>query len=425
MAAPKLLDALPQLVGEGLISAEQADRIHTRYATDAAQGSNRMLLVFAVLGTLLVGLGIILIIAHNWDDLPRTSRTILAFVPVVLGQVLVWFALERKNGNASWREGSGVLLACGLFACVALISQIYHIDGELDGYLLTCSLLILPLLYFPGSLIVTMIYLAAIIWYGWLVRFDHGSAQPWLMIPLIAAVVPAYLRWAKSNGAGISFWWFSLFMALGVGITSQLLYTNWEVVHVLGLVAMASAFTLVPWIHPRRVLRTWPWVLVGGATMLITFCIFSFRNVWKGVERFGDTGSDTAIILILSAIGSVAYVLSIRRRKPFEGWPYPEGWWLFLLCYGIGQFSPIAATILMNLTLLALGVFTMKHGIERDSLQRMNLGLIILSTTILMRFFDTDMSFVLRGLVFIAIGCGFLYMNVRMVRKRDRDRHET
>ncbi|MBK7384950.1 MAG: DUF2157 domain-containing protein [Flavobacteriales bacterium] len=424
MAAPKLLDVLPHLVGEGLISSEQADRIRARYATDTDQGSNRMLLVFAILGSLLVGLGIILIIAHNWDDLPRVARTIIAFLPVLLGQVLVWFALERRNGNASWREGSGVLLACGLFACVALISQIYHIDGELDGYLLTCSLLILPLLYLPGSLIVTLIYLATIVWYGWLVRFDHGADHPWLMIPLIAAAVPVYLRWAKSNGVGISFWWFSLFMALGVGITSQLFYTDWEVVHVLGLVAMASAFTLVPWIHPRRVMRTWPWVLVGGATMLITFCIFSFRNVWKGVERFSDTGSDTAIILILSAIGSVAYVLSIRRRKPFEGWPYPEGWWLFLLCYGIGQFSPIAATILMNLTLLALGVFTMKHGIERDSLQRMNLGLIILSTTILMRFFDTDMSFVLRGLVFIAIGCGFLYMNVRMVRKRDRDRHE-
>jgi hypothetical protein len=62
-----------------------------------------------------------------------------------------------------------------------------------------------------------------------------------------------------------------------------------------------------------------------------------------------------------------------------------------------------------------------RHGIEQGSLKRMNLGLAVLSLTILMRFFDTDLSFVLRGLVFIAIGAGFLYMNMRLVRQRQRD----
>jgi hypothetical protein len=65
-----------------------------------------------------------------------------------------------------------------------------------------------------------------------------------------------------------------------------------------------------------------------------------------------------------------------------------------------------------------------KHGIESDSLRRMNAGLATLSLTILLRFFDTDLSFVLRGLVFIAIGAGFLYMNLRMVRRRQQERHE-
>ena len=34
-------------------------------------------------------MGIILIIAHNWDDLSRPLRTLLAFAPVLLGQGLV------------------------------------------------------------------------------------------------------------------------------------------------------------------------------------------------------------------------------------------------------------------------------------------------------------------------------------------------
>jgi len=85
-----------------------------------------------------------------------------------------------------------------------------------------------------------------------------------------------------------------------------------------------------------------------------------------------------------------------------------------------GLASPAIAVMLINLALLAMGVVTVRQGIERGSLRRMNLGLAVLSQTILLRFFDTDLSFVVRGLVFIAIGVGFLYMNLRLVRQRQR-----
>ena len=422
-----LLKELPRLVSDGLISAEQGERIRARYAGDPDRSGNRMLLVFAVLGSLLVGLGIILIIAHNWDDLPRLARTVLAFVPVLLGQGLVWYTLQRKPDVAAWREGSAVLLACGLCACVALISQIYHISGDLTGYLLTCSLLVLPLLYLPGSFIVALGYLAMITWYGCSVRFEHWSAhdRPWLLILLLGAAVPFYLRQAKVNGTGVAFWWQSLFMALATGMTTQLFHTDWEMEHALGTMAIAAAFTLVPWLHAGRELRTWPWVLVGGATTLVLFFTFSFRPMWSDAFHYDRSGlvRDLVSIGALVLIGSAAYLLSLRRRKPFERWPYPEAWWLFLLCYGVGVVSPAFAAILVNLALLTLGVITVKLGIEHDSLRRMNLGLAILSITIMMRFFDTDLSFVLRGLVFIAIGAGFLYLNLRMVQQRKRDRH--
>lgn len=423
MSEPKITEGLPQLVRDGLITADQAERIKARYALGSEQGSNRMLLVFAILGSLLVGLGIILIIAHNWDDLPRVARTTLAFVPVLLGHGLVLYTLLRKRDVVAWREGSALLLACGLCACVALISQIYHIGGNLEGYLFTCSLLVLPLLYLPGSFMVALGYLAMITWYAGTVRFEHyGSTdRPWYFILLLAAAVPYYIGEARRNGSGIAFWWLSLFMALSVGLGSQLFHTDWEQHHVLGLMALAGAYTLVPWLHRGRELRTWPWVFVGGATVLVTLCVFSFRMVWGDITYARH--EDWPVILAFVAIGCVAYALSLRSRKPFERWPYPEGWWFFLACYVVGIYSPALAAVLVNIALLVLGVITVKHGIEHDSLKRMNLGMAILSVTILMRFFDSDLSFVLRGLVFIAIGCGFLFMNLRMVRQRERQRH--
>ncbi len=132
-------------------------------------------------------------------------------------------------------------------------------------------------------------------------------------------------------------------------------------------------------------------------------------------------GEDVVPLSLVLATGAAIYAITAQRRRLLERWPYPEGFLLFVVAFVVALVSPAAAAILMNLALLGMGVVTVRHGIEQGSLKRMNLGLAVLSLTILLRFFDTDLSFVVRGLVFIAIGAGFLYMNLRLVRQRQRD----
>jgi len=36
------------------------------------------------------------------------------------------------------------------------------------------------------------------------------------------------------------------------------------------------------------------------------------------------------------------------------------------------------------------------------------------------RFFDTNISFVLRGLMFVAVGAGFFFANSRLIKKRQQ-----
>ncbi|MBK9512076.1 MAG: DUF2157 domain-containing protein [Flavobacteriales bacterium] len=425
MRDPRLSEALPELLHEGVLEPEQAERIRRHYGLDGARSGSAMLLVLSIIGSVLVGLGIILIVAHNWDDLPRAARTALAFVPVLLGLSLVAVSLFRNAENVAWREGSALLLASGIMASVALISQIYHIHGELQGYLLFCSVLILPLLYLPGSIVVTLGFLAMVLWQGVSVRTEHwgGDAFPWAMLGLLAASVPAYLTHARSHGQSIGFWWHSLFMAIGTGVGANLFYSDWELAHVTVLLAMGSAYTLVPWLFPDPKLHTWPWALVGGATVLIILFGFSFRPVWEELLRADQQGfkKDVLPLSLLAVAVLTVFVLAHRRRTLFERWPYPEGLGLFLICLGVSLASPAWAAILVNLSLLAVGVVTIRLGITTRSLKRMNLGLAVVSLTILMRFFDTDLSFVLRGLVFIAVGLGFLYMNLRMLREQKRD----
>ena len=43
---------------------------------------------------------------------------------------------------------------------------------------------------------------------------------------------------------------------------------------------------------------------------------------------------------------------------------------------------------------------------------------LILSALVLCRFFDSDLGFVLRGVVFIALGAGFLFTNFALLRRK-------
>src|SRR5258708_7163793 len=92
-----LLKDLPELIQAGIISEETADNIKRFYDKKAGTGTNRMMLVFAILGAVLTGLGIILIIAHNWDELTKPAKTVVSFLPLLLAQGVAFYALYKKS----------------------------------------------------------------------------------------------------------------------------------------------------------------------------------------------------------------------------------------------------------------------------------------------------------------------------------------
>ena len=75
----KLIKELPELIENKVISKEVALSIEQYYHSKQNNSPNKLFMVFGVLGSILVGLGIILILAHNWDDFTRSTKTIFAF----------------------------------------------------------------------------------------------------------------------------------------------------------------------------------------------------------------------------------------------------------------------------------------------------------------------------------------------------------
>lgn len=92
-----LLNDLQELINAGIITSDSADRIRQYYQNKKEPPNTRFNIVLAILGSLLVSLGIVLLVAHNWDEMPRDVQTIFAFLPLALGQGLCVFTLLKKK----------------------------------------------------------------------------------------------------------------------------------------------------------------------------------------------------------------------------------------------------------------------------------------------------------------------------------------
>ena len=81
-----------------------------------------------------------------------------------------------------------------------------------------------------------------------------------------------------------------------------------------------------------------------------------------------------------------------------------------------------AAAGLFDVYLLAIGLWLLITGIRIPRQGQMNVGLLVISALIVARFFDTDLDFLLRGLMFIGLGIAFLVTNVVMIRRKGASR---
>ena len=88
------------------------------------------------------------------------------------------------------------------------------------------------------------------------------------------------------------------------------------------------------------------------------------------------------------------------------------------MLFFFGFSSETIPTILVNALLFVLGLITIKIGADRFHFGVLNYGLFIITSLVVCRFFDTNMSFVVRGLLFVAVGFGFFITNYWMLKKQ-------
>ena len=192
-----LRSQLPELVASGVISSENAQAIEHHYEQDQPR-SNFAFILLAALGSALVAGGIILLIAHNWDELSRATRTGIAFLPLLIAQALVVFTLLRRNESRPWREAAAIFDVAAVATAISLISQTYQLQGTFADFMCTWLLLSIPLVYLLRTTLGAVAYvIGSVLWLfaRWGIFSSQGNPMLfWLLLMLVIPYVVLRFR---------------------------------------------------------------------------------------------------------------------------------------------------------------------------------------------------------------------------------------
>ncbi|MDO5979748.1 DUF2157 domain-containing protein [Flavivirga spongiicola] len=417
----KIQKDIKELVAEQVISKDTASKIESYYLSKQSHSSNRLFTVFAVLGSTLVGLGLILILAHNWDDFSRTLKTVFAFTPLIMGQAIVGYSI-LKNKSVTWKEASGVFLFFAVGASIALVSQIYNIPGDLSSYLLTWVLLCLPLIYLLKSNALVLLQIVFMTSYACSLGYFSGNETPWVYLILLVSLLPHYYKLLKQkkshNITSILNWLLPLSFVIVIGAFVREDGDFGFLIYVI-LFGLLYNIGKMPFFNNQKLRRN-GYLVLGSLGTVYMLLLTSFNWLWKAVFdsklNFNSQAFYIALTLFCLTLVLLIYSYSKKWIRNFNLFQY--AFIFFTLFFIISLVNTGLPVILINLLVLILGIMAVKIGADTFHFGVLNYGLLIITALIACRFFDTDMSFVLRGLLFVGVGIGFFLTNYIMLKKQ-------
>ncbi len=417
---------LEELLKAGVISEEVAGSIRDYYHKKDSSAGNRLIVIFSIVGATLIGGGIVLIIASNWDQLNQLTKTILAFVPLILGQLLMVFVLIRKYKNQTWRESSGVFQLLTIGATISLVGQVYYIPGRLDEFMLMWTALSLPIIYLMRSSMASLLYLIGIMFYA--IFTDSEIYMPYgffYFLILFLAGLPHYLHLIRTKPEGMLTTIHHWIIPFVLVIASVSIGDQHDSLMFLVFISLFCLFELIGKLQyfdnlpPRK--NTF--LFIGSIGIIITLLVVSYKDYWQKLSEKGIDLSESFLIPEILAIAvfmlPASYLIyrQIVNRKFQSLSPTQPAYIIAIIIFLVGLQSSLAV-ILVNAYIFIIGLLIIIKGMRTDHLGKLNYGLVIITMLVIFRVFDSNLSIALRGLLFLIVGVGFYITNFQLLKKR-------
>jgi uncharacterized membrane protein len=366
-----------------LITADQAQVIeayHRDHHVEAerSRGYSRIVAVASTLGAVLVGAGLLLVVASNWESLDALAKTVLAVAVFVIiesvGYLVRFHTGYHRTGEAILFIGT---VAYG--GAIFIVGQAYNRPLDDPNLFLYWLLPVVPLAYAMRSRLITA--LAILVFLGVV-----GYRMPdWIEGIGDAALVAVLTTYAMIGAA--------LFGAGGVHRD------------------IAAVRRLAP-----------PWEWIGTVAILVTMYLSGFHEIYGSVpDRWISRISGTlmALVIVCGVVTAGSVVARTALRKSFDREVALTASVAGLavvasIVFITAPFAPSGLVFgLTNLILLVTLVALLTGGIATNRQSLVNIALVVFAITVFSRYveigagmFGTGTAMIVGGVLLIAMGVG-------------------
>ncbi len=382
----KLIEWSEAWVRDGLISEPQRATLLARHPVPA-DGAPRFLGILAIVGGVLLTVGVSLLIKSNWEQIGDWIK-ISGLVVLLTGCNALGWRLKIAPGRHT-KTGDAFLMAGAVFFLlgIALVSQIFHLDSRpADGVLLWWLGILLPpwLCRARGAQVVSVV--AGLSWFG----MELASRDSWLR--LVASDRPwfndEYLLASAGflTGAALAFFGLGLRRGrheyfAGLHEKTGLLLACWS------LYALGFGWSAHSW--SNEAVRAARWQPVAVLLLLL-----AGAAGWAWLRNFTELKT-IAWCLLLGAIPVLGELGGVDLH---------DSRWLW------GGLSCVTLFVL-NIGMIRAGVATGREG-------WINLGILFIALNIFTRYFLLFGTLLQGGVFFIVTGLLVLGLGYFLERQR-------
>ncbi len=410
---------------EGLVDEALAQRILARYPEAVERGWGRI--IFSALGAALVGLGVILFFAYNWQAIPKAAKLLLVFGALAATHGSAMMLARRPDANRALVEGLHALGTMLFGAGIWLVAQIYHIDEHYPNAFLVWSLGALALAWAMPSLVQALLALFLVTFWAGVETFQFHTPMHGAPLLVVLGVMP--LAWWRRSPALLACAVAVLFVvtAFTVGWIEAdallpLLFSMGTTAILAGVAMRLTAFPAA-----ESPLQTIGLLVVIGCSVAL-----SFRGMANalGHVNFGRhtelaTYFGAAGVALVAALASAAAVFSRGGWAQIDS--YRRGQ---LALLGIGLAIVLVCTALQirgagwaialpfNVIVLGLAALLILEGSAHLRPRLVGAGCLLFAVVTVSRYVDLFSSLLARSAVFVLLGAGLFFVGSFYTRSR-------
>lgn len=401
---------LPKWQQDQLISSDQAAALRARYPlADSGWG----LAVLSVIGAVLLGLGVILILAFNWALMPKWLKLLLVFVGLG-GTHLAAMRLAEQPHHQRLSQALHVLGSMLFGAAIWLVAQVYHIDDHYPNAFIAWSLGTLLLAWALPSLAQAMLALTLIMVWQTMEVFDFDRIQHLAPLLLLLGLLPLALRLRSPLLA------WSTAASLILSLVFNLIDDDTRL-GLLSLLLVGGSFVALR--HPLSRLSpehegvAQALASPGRFAFLLLLYLLAMPEFSSEILEYSTRHPERSgyfIAMLGAALAAWGWALSSEIRAGSTLTRVDVGLMItttllaLIYTYGGGEDPGWAPVILFNLLFFGHAVLLILEGSHTGQRRALILGGLMIALLAMSRFLDLFDSLLARSLVFLVVG-GLLF----------------